>query len=46
MDIIALLKDERDKVARQLKELDTTIRALSGFHSAGGSPGRREWKHV
>jgi hypothetical protein len=34
MDIIALLKAERDKVARQLNGLDTAIQALSGSNSA------------
>ena len=41
MDIISLLKAERDKVARQLNGLDTAIRALSGLDSAGGSRGPR-----
>jgi hypothetical protein len=30
MDIIALLKAERDKAAQQVNALDTAIRALSG----------------
>jgi hypothetical protein len=34
MDIIALLKAERDKAARQVNALDTAIRALSGLNSA------------
>ena len=37
MDIIALLKAERDKAAQQVNALDTAIRALSGMNSAGGS---------
>ena len=37
MDIIALLKAERDKAAQQVNALDTAIRALSGLDSAGGS---------
>src|SRR5438876_4213335 len=41
MDIIAQLKAERDKVARQLSGLDTAIRALSGLNSTGGSRGPR-----
>ena len=35
MDIITLLKSERDKVARQLNGLDTAIRALSGLDRDG-----------
>jgi hypothetical protein len=34
MDIIVLLKAERDKAARQVNALDTAIRALSGLNSA------------
>src|SRR5438445_8328635 len=34
MDIIAQLKAERDKAARQVNALDTAIRALSGMNSA------------
>src|SRR5438128_11882438 len=41
MDIIALLKAERDKVARQLNALDTAIKALSGLNSTGTIRGRR-----
>jgi hypothetical protein len=33
MEIIELLKAERDKVARQLSGLDNAIRALSGMNS-------------
>ena len=33
MDIIALIKAERDKVARQLDGLETAIRALRGLDS-------------
>ena len=35
MDIIALLKAERDKAAQQVNALDTAIRALSGMNSTG-----------
>jgi hypothetical protein len=41
MDIIALLKAERDKIAGQLIALDTAIGALSGLDSAGGPRGPR-----
>ena len=41
MDIIALLKAERDKAAQQLNALDTAIRALNGLHSTGATRGRR-----
>ena len=34
MDIIVLLKAERDKAAQQVNALDTAIRALSGLNSA------------
>lgn len=41
MDIVAQLKVERDKLARQLKALDAAIRALSAMNgSRGGSIGR------
>src|SRR5438105_14233148 len=40
MDIIALLKAERDKAAQQLNALDTAIRALNGLHSTGATRGR------
>ncbi len=33
MDIIALLKAERDKAAPQVNALDTAIRALNGLNS-------------
>jgi hypothetical protein len=33
MDIITLLKAERDKAAQQVNALDTAIRALSGMNS-------------
>src|SRR5437867_11665629 len=33
MDIIALLKAERDKAAQQVNALDTAIRALSGLNT-------------
>jgi len=42
MDIIALLKAERDKVARQLNALDTAIRALRGLSSTRVSHGPRK----
>src|SRR5215472_9294323 len=41
MDIIALLKSEKDKVARQLSGLDTAIQALSGFERTGEPRGPR-----
>jgi hypothetical protein len=43
MDILAQLKTERDKVARQLSGLDTAIAALSGLHGRAGArrPRRR-----
>jgi len=34
MDLIALLKAERNKVAQQVNALDTAIRALSGTVSS------------
>ena len=42
MDIIALLKAERAKVARQLNGLDTAIRALRGLNSTRVSHGPRK----
>src|SRR2546425_4391536 len=42
MDIIALIKAERDKVARQLSGLDNAIRALSGLNSTRVSHGPRK----
>src|SRR5205809_3937097 len=42
MDIIVLLKAERDKAAQQLNALDTAIRALSGMNSTRVSHGPRK----
>ena len=42
MDIIAQLKAERDKAARQVNALDTAIRALSGLNSTRMSHGSRK----
>src|SRR5438445_5411804 len=39
MDIIELLKAERDKAAQQVNALDTAIRALSGLNSTGATRG-------
>src|SRR5256712_8364763 len=39
MDIITLLKAERDKAAQQVNALDTAIRALSGMDSTRVSHG-------
>src|SRR5438552_17542737 len=39
MDIIALLKAERDKAAQQANALDTAIRTLSGLSSTRVSHG-------
>src|SRR6266704_4595662 len=36
MDIIALLKAERDKAAQRVSALDTAIKALSGLNSTRG----------
>jgi len=41
MDVVALLKAQRDKVAHQLSSLDTAITALSGWYSSRESKGRR-----
>jgi len=41
MDIIALLRAERDKAAQQVDALDTAIRALSGLSGTGATRGRR-----
>src|SRR2546428_1074333 len=42
MNILQVLKAERDKSARQVNALDTAIRALSGLNSTGASTrGRR-----
>ena len=40
MDIIALLKAERDKAAQHVNALDTAIRALSGMNRTGSTRGR------
>src|SRR3989442_12699464 len=40
MEIISLLKAERDKAAQQVSALDTAIRALSGLNSTGATRGR------
>lgn len=42
MDIVAQLKTERDKAARQVNALDTAIRALSGMNSTRVSHGPRK----
>ena len=42
MDIIALLKAERDKAAQQVNALDTAIRALRGLSSTRVSHGPRK----
>src|SRR6266404_8723883 len=42
MDIIALLKAERDKAAQQVDALDTAIRVLSGMNSARRLHGPRK----
>jgi hypothetical protein len=42
MDIIALLKAERDKVTQQVNALDTAIRALSGLNNTRVSHGPRK----
>ena len=41
MDILEVLKAERDKAAQQVNALDTAIRALSGLNSTGATRGRR-----
>jgi len=41
MDIIAQLKAERDKAARQVSALDTAIRALSGLNTTSTTRGPR-----
>ena len=41
MEIISLLKAERDKASQQVNALDTAIRALSGMNSTGATRGRR-----
>src|SRR5438045_6353754 len=42
MDIIALLKAERDKAAQQVNALDAAIKALSGLNSTGVKRGRQK----
>ncbi len=42
MDIIALLKAERDKAAQQVNALDAAIRALSGLSSGRRLHGPRK----
>ena len=41
MDVLEVLKAERDKAAQQVNALDTAIRALSGLNSTGATRGRR-----
>ena len=41
MEIISLLKAERDQAAQQVNALDTAIKALSGLNSTGATRGRR-----
>src|SRR5438876_11016290 len=41
MDILAVLKAERDRAAQQVNALDTAIRALSGMNSTRGLHGPR-----
>jgi len=42
MDIIALLKAERDKVLRQLNGLNAALAAFAGTYKAGSSRPRRK----
>jgi hypothetical protein len=42
MDIIALLKAERDKVARQLNGLNAALAAFAGTYKTGTSTPRRK----
>src|SRR2546422_11433902 len=42
MDIIALLKAERDKVARQLNGLNAALAAFAGTYKTGSSRPRRK----
>jgi hypothetical protein len=42
MDIIALLKAERDKVARQLNGLNAALAAFAGTYKTGASTPRRK----
>ena|SRR3989442_15926781 len=39
MDILEMLKTERDKAAQQVNALDTAIRSLSGMNSTGATRG-------
>jgi hypothetical protein len=41
MDILALLKAERDKAARQVNALNTAIAALTGLNTRGSHGPRR-----
>src|SRR5438552_19121497 len=41
MEIISLLKAERDKLAQQVNAFDTAIRALSGLNSTAATRGHR-----
>src|SRR5947209_13044425 len=41
MDILAVLKAERDRAAQQVNALDTAIRGLSGMNSTRGLHGPR-----
>ena len=42
MDIIALIKAERDKVARQLNALNAALAAFAGTYKTGSSRPRRK----
>jgi len=42
MDIIALIKAERDKVARQLSGLNAALAAFAGTYKTGSSRPRRK----
>jgi hypothetical protein len=42
MDIISLLKAERDRAAQQVNALDTAISALSGLNTTGAVHGPRK----
>ena len=42
MDIIALIKAERDKVARQLNGLNAALAAFAGTYKTGSSRPRRK----
>ena len=41
MEILEVLKAERDKAAQQVNALDTAIKALSGLNSTAATRGRR-----